>query len=186
MFHGHDVGAKRFWQSVNFPELRLSSSAAVSQPRFSSEFTDLRHHSVLWCGLMLLVILLLALSAILNPRSDRLLAHSADKHGTNSRLIYVVYHSEAMTYSPTYSTCLDGGSQIQQTDPWDRTFEYAPTPGNFSSSPTPPRYSPALPQRYDEAIFQPIEQLQFIPLAAWKKENKYVKQPPICVHYLVE
>jgi hypothetical protein len=91
-----------------------------------------------------------------------------------------------MTYSPTYSEYPDGSSHVPQNDPWNRNLEYAPTPGNFPGSPTPSRCSPSLPQRYDEATFQPTEQLQFIPLAAWKKKNKYVKQPPICVHYLVE
>lgn len=88
-----------------------------------------------------------------------------------------------MTYSPSY---IDDGSQLQFTDSWDGTFEYAPTPGNFGRSPASSQYSSPLIQRSNEDSLQPVGQLHFIPLAAWKKEKKYVKQPPICVHYLIQ
>lgn len=58
---------------------------------------------------------------------------SRHEHGINIRSISAIYHPEAMTYSPSY---MNDDSQFQQTEPWNRTFEYAPTPGNWGRSPT--------------------------------------------------
>lgn len=90
-----------------------------------------------------------------------------------------------MTYSSSY---IDNDSQFQQTGPWKRTFEYAPTPGNWGRSPTPSLCSSPLGRIPDENALQPAQkdQLGLIPRTTWDKGKKYVKQPPICIHYLIE
>lgn len=84
-----------------------------------------------------------------------------------------------MSYSPYH---ISNPPQSQAFNPWNRTLLYAaPTPGNFSQTPTPPMCSPPASQIFDGHFNTPrdlhLDQIGYIPFAAWDKEG---------IHYLLE
>ena len=78
----------------------------------------------------------------------------------------------------------DDADQPRTVDPWEESWQYAPTPDNFGSTPAT-LYSPSpIPYR---ATDQPqSDQLNFLPFAEWEEGGEYNEQPPRFVCYTIE
>lgn len=80
----------------------------------------------------------------------------------------------------TQSHFAEDVTQSQMIDPW----EYAPTPGNFGSTPASLYSLSPAPYRATE---QPqSDQLNFLPFAEWEKGGEYDEEPPKYVCYTIE
>jgi organic radical activating enzyme len=80
----------------------------------------------------------------------------------------------------TQSYFAEDAAHSRMIDPW----EYAPTPGNFGSTPAT-LYSPS-PAPY-RATEQPLsDQLDFLPSAEWEEGGEYDEEPPKYVCYTIE
>jgi len=80
----------------------------------------------------------------------------------------------------TQSHFAEDATQPQMIDPW----EYAPTPGNFGSTPAS-LYSPS-PVLYCATEQPQSDQLDFLPFADWERGGEYDEKPPKYVCYTIE
>ena len=99
-----------------------------------------------------------------------------------------------MTFSSLVSHDDYGVQQSTALDQWVNTSQYAPTPGNFRSSPTSPsnisciNVDPIFPVDY-ESPQQTVLQKNSLPLLQfgdWEEGRTYDEDPPTCIHYLIE
>ncbi|CAI7587791.1 unnamed protein product [Penicillium manginii] len=80
----------------------------------------------------------------------------------------------------TQSYFAEDATQSPMIDPW----EYAPTPGNFGSTPAT-LYSPS-PAPYRATDQPQSDQLNFLPFAEWEKGGEYDEERPKFVCYTIE
>ncbi|KAJ5226336.1 hypothetical protein N7468_007561 [Penicillium chermesinum] len=84
----------------------------------------------------------------------------------------------------THSIFSDDDDQPRIVDPWEESWQYAPTPGNFSSTPAT-LYSPS-PAPYRATDQPQSDQLNFLPFAEWEEGGEYDENPPRYVCYTIE
>ncbi|KAJ5249459.1 hypothetical protein N7524_011775 [Penicillium chrysogenum] len=84
----------------------------------------------------------------------------------------------------TDSSFGDDADQPRIVDPWEENWQYAPTPGNFGS--TPATLYSASPAPYRATDQPPSDELNFLPFVEKEVGGEYDEEPPSYVCYTIK